>query len=916
MNRLFTFCLASLVAVTTAFGQSTVTVNVTDGATAIEGASVTLNATMDVTNANGDVDFAGLVDGSYPYTVTANCFAEGSGTVVVSGGNVTENVTLTALTSATVFWNVAETSSPNSFPVAAASISMTDGTDTYTLAYGGFDNFMFDVPFGTYDYTISTDCHSDVTGTFTVDCANIDPNNPDPTVAVWEVQGAELTTAIVFWNVAETSSPNSFPVASASISMTDGTGTYTLAYGGFDNFMFDVPFGTYDYTISTDCHSDVTGTFTVDCANIDPNNPDPTVAVWEVQGEELTTAIVFWNVAETSSPNSFPVASASISMTDGTDTYTLAYGGFDNFMFDVPFGTYDYTISTDCHSDVTGTFTVDCANIDPNNPDPTVAVWEVQGDELTTATVFWNVAETSSPNSFPVSAASISMTDGTDTYTLAYSGFDNFMFEVPFGTYDYTISTDCHSDVTGTFTVDCANIDPNNPDPTVAVWEVQGDELTMATVFWNVAETSSPNSFPVSAASISMTDGTDTYTLAYSGFDNFMFDVPFGTYDYTISTDCHSDVTGTFTVDCANIDPNNPDPTVAVWEVQGDELTTATVFWNVAETSSPNSFPVSAASISMTDGTDTYTLAYSGFDNFMFEVPFGTYDYTISTDCHSDVTGTFTVDCANIDPNNPDPTVAVWEVQGDELTMATVFWNVAETASPNSFPVSAASISMTDGTDTYTLAYGGFDNFMFEVPFGTYDYTISTDCHSDVTGTFTVDCANIDPNNPDPTVAVWEVQGDEIVIDATVSQVDNVLTASVSGLTYQWVDCDNSNEPISGETGQSYTAAVNGNYAVIITDGNCSATSDCIGVSVGINELLSAEVSLFPNPVQEVMNIGLSETLENAQIEVVTLTGKVVYSNNHSGDQIRINLAKLSAGLYILNIRSDKGYFTKPIIKQ
>ncbi|MCF8465686.1 MAG: T9SS type A sorting domain-containing protein, partial [Flavobacteriales bacterium] len=277
----------------------------------------------------------------------------------------------------------------------------------------------------------------------------------------------------------------------------------------------------------------------------------------------------------------------------------------------------------------------------------------------------------------------------------------------------------------------------------------------------------------------------------------------------------------------------------------------------------------------------------------------------------------FTVDCSNIDPFNPDPTVAVWEVQGDELTMATVFWNVAETSSMNSFPVAAASISMTDGTNTYDLAYGGFDNFMFEIPFGTYDYTISTDCHEDATGTFTVDCANIDPFNPDPTVAVWEVQGDETVIDNTVTQDGTMLTANSAGLEYQWVDCDNDNEPIPNADGQSFAATVEGNYAVIITDGNCSSTSTCYNaVPNGVNEMELMGVSCYPNPVQDVLTVELKNGGENLQFEVVSVTGQVVYSINNSGDQIRMDLSKLTAGMYMLRVRSDKEISTMPLIKQ
>lgn len=73
----------------------------------------------------------------------------------------------------------------------------------------------------------------------------------------------------------------------------------------------------------------------------------------------------------------------------------------------------------------------------------------------------------------------------------------------------------------------------------------------------------------------------------------------------------------------------------------------------------------------------------------------------------------------------------------------------------------------------------------------------------------------------------------------TVTQVDNTLTADATGATYQWVDCDNSNAPISGETGQSYTPTTTGNYAVEITSATCSVTSECTLIDfTGIDELL------------------------------------------------------------------------------
>ncbi len=104
-----------------------------------------------------------------------------------------------------------------------------------------------------------------------------------------------------------------------------------------------------------------------------------------------------------------------------------------------------------------------------------------------------------------------------------------------------------------------------------------------------------------------------------------------------------------------------------------------------------------------------------------------------------------------------------------------------------------------------------------------------------------------------------------LVINTTpsnsVTQTGTTLTADASGLTYQWVDCDNNNSPINGETGQSFTPINTGNYAVEITSTNCTITSDCFIVDytsidelfpenkelVKIVDLLGRETKFVPN---------------------------------------------------------------------
>lgn len=71
------------------------------------------------------------------------------------------------------------------------------------------------------------------------------------------------------------------------------------------------------------------------------------------------------------------------------------------------------------------------------------------------------------------------------------------------------------------------------------------------------------------------------------------------------------------------------------------------------------------------------------------------------------------------------------------------------------------------------------------------------------------------------------------------------LNANQTGVNYQWLDCDDNNAIVSGETNQSFTPAVTGNYAVEVTMNGCVDTSDCFLVDyTGIEELLQKEKEL------------------------------------------------------------------------
>ncbi len=136
-------------------------------------------------------------------------------------------------------------------------------------------------------------------------------------------------------------------------------------------------------------------------------------------------------------------------------------------------------------------------------------------------------------------------------------------------------------------------------------------------------------------------------------------------------------------------------------------------------------------------------------------------------------------------------------------------------------------------------------------------------------------------------------------VDVSVTQNGNTLTANLSGASYQWIDCNNSYLPIIGDTNQIFTPTVTGNYAVIVDDGICVDTSICC-LFIGLNEQESnLSLFIYPNPTKGKISI---ECKNMQRVEVVDITGKVVYEQLLSNDVYDIDISAFSKGVYFVKV--------------
>ena len=163
-----------------------------------------------------------------------------------------------------------------------------------------------------------------------------------------------------------------------------------------------------------------------------------------------------------------------------------------------------------------------------------------------------------------------------------------------------------------------------------------------------------------------------------------------------------------------------------------------------------------------------------------------------------------------------------------------------------------------------------------------------------------------------------------ITINLTINMVDNAvtqngitLTANATADFYQWLDCNNGNAIISGETSQSFTATENGSYAVKVTQNNCTDTSACYSVTtVGILEnTFSNDIIVYPNPTDGILKIDLGVTLSEFIVSLNDVNGKLISQTTHKNTKMfELNL-NVQPGIYLLTINSENKKATIRLIK-
>lgn len=189
---------------------------------------------------------------------------------------------------------------------------------------------------------------------------------------------------------------------------------------------------------------------------------------------------------------------------------------------------------------------------------------------------------------------------------------------------------------------------------------------------------------------------------------------------------------------------------------------------------------------------------------------------------------------------------------------------------------------------------------------GTHNATFPITTSSSVTWTYT--------DGTNTTTQTQNIVINDIDVTVNVSAVTLTANNTTSGVTYQWIDCDNMNAEINGETAVSYTATANGNYSVVVTQGNCSDTSACIAITqVGIEEFGTDFIRLFPNPAMNEVNI---QTPSAGTITLLDVNGRIVLETKVNAGENTLSLVNIATGNYTMRLTTESSVNTQRLVIQ
>jgi Secretion system C-terminal sorting domain/Fibronectin type III domain/Carbohydrate binding domain len=325
--------------------------------------------------------------------------------------------------------------------------------------------------------------------------------------------------------------------------------------------------------------------------------------------------------------------------------------------------------------------------------------------------------------------------------------------------------------------------------------------------------------------------------------------------------------------------------------------TTATLNWTASISTPSNGYDVEYGPVGFTQGNGTTVNSGAGntFVNLTGLTPSTVYDYYVRANCGtsqstwSDVDSFTTVKILPYLSGLDDSTqLAGWTISGNSATQG-LGNNATAAQTPNGYWIFNTA-----------AAPGPSNNWL-------YSPGISLQTNEQVTISFW-HRASATARTLRVTVgqAASEVGQQTVLLAASIpianpattwTQVTvPVFTAPLAGIYYFGFNDNTTATPTTASTMRIDTFSFTTN--------------------LGTNEYLSSSFSVYPNPVNNVINFTNNANAIVSSVELTDMNGRIVKSAEVNATEGELSVSDLSSGIYMMRLTSDQGVATKKIIKE
>ncbi len=447
-------------------------------------------------------------------------------------------------------------------------------------------------------------------------------------------------------------------------------------------------------------------------------------------------------------------------------------------------------------------------------------------------------------------------------------------------------------------------------------------------------------------AEASPSGGTEAYTYSWSNGDSTQMITGLSPAEYTVTV---TDANG-----CESIETVN----VVEFECQGLSIQN-TLLHNPCFGDCMGS--ISIAAVEGGQSPFTYTWDNGSTEASIADLCAGTYNVTVVDDNNCTVLGSYTIEAPNeltvninssdesgndandgtatatpsggtspyeyewsngettqtieaLDPNTY--TVTITDPNGCTVTgSATIIEFVCPVLEVESIVVDVScydecdgSISITDVVNavsplTYTWNNGASMAINNNLCTGDYSVTTTDSKNCSVEQSYTI----TEPNEIIITI-------DEIV-HVKVGQLGSINISTNGDYTYDWTGDNNYNSSDEDIAGLEV-----GCYTLVVTDPatECSVdTTTCVDDLTATNNWKKSNVSVYPNPVDQILTIDFGESfVREINISITDLRGSqtIMLSKNGADGKFMVDTKTLNAGIYILRLNVEGEYLHKKIV--